>query len=56
MIFVIYVDQARQYRWRLFAGNNRILADSGESYHHRQDCESAVDLIKKNASAAQVRV
>jgi uncharacterized protein YegP (UPF0339 family) len=56
LTFVIYVDQANQYRWRLFAGNNRIIGDSGEGYHHQADCESAIDLIKKNAPTAQVQV
>ena len=56
LTFVIYVDQSNQYRWRLFAANNRIIADSGESYHNQADCEHGVDLIKKNAASAQVQV
>jgi uncharacterized protein YegP (UPF0339 family) len=56
LTFQIYTDQANQYRWRLFAANNRIIGDSGEGYHNLPDCESAVELIKKNASTAQVQV
>lgn len=56
LTFVICVDQSNQHRWRLLGGNNRILADSGESYHHLADCEHAIDLIKKNAPTAQVQV
>lgn len=56
MIFVIYVDQSNQYRWRLFAANNRIVADSGEGYHQLVDCEHAITLIKQNAPTAQVQV
>jgi hypothetical protein len=26
-VFVVYVDNAGQYRWRLFAANNRIIAE-----------------------------
>ena len=56
LTFVIYLDGSNQYRWRLFAGNNRIIGDSGEAYHNLRDCESAVELIKKNAPTAQVQV
>ena len=56
LTFVIYLDNANQYRWRLFAGNNRIVADSGQGYHHLRDCESEVEQIKKNAPTAQVQV
>jgi len=56
MVFEIYIDRANQWRWRMIAGNNRILGDSGEGYVNRGDCEAIVDWIKKNASAAQVLV
>jgi len=56
MVFEIYIDQANQWRWRILAGNNRIIGDSGEGYIHRSDCEAMVEWIKKNALAAQVHV
>jgi len=34
---VIYQDAAKEWRWRRTAGNNRIVADSGEGYDNRQD-------------------
>lgn len=40
--FVVYQDKAGQWRWRLLAANNRIVADSGESYTRMRDCERAV--------------
>lgn len=43
MIFEMY-QQGGQWRWRLRAGNGEIIA-SGESYHNRQDCVSAVNLV-----------
>jgi hypothetical protein len=56
MTFEIYLDRANQWRWRMLAGNNRIIGDSGESYHNRSDCEAMVEWIKKNAPTAQVLV
>ena len=45
--FRIYRDQAGQYRWRLRAANNRIIADSGESYTRRRDCVRAIESVRK---------
>lgn len=56
MTFVIYVDRANEWRWRMFANNNRVIGDSGEGYKHRSDCEAMVDWIKRNALTAQVQV
>lgn len=33
--FQLYRDQGRQWRWRIVAGNGRIVADSGEGYRRR---------------------
>lgn len=43
MKFEMY-QQGGQWRWRLKAGNGEIIA-SGESYHNRQDCVNAVNLV-----------
>lgn len=34
-----------EWRWRLVAGNNKILT-SGESYQNKADCLHAIDLLK----------
>lgn len=49
MVFYIYVDTNRQWRWRLVAANNRIIANSGESYYNKADCLSAIGLVKGTA-------
>ena len=36
------------------ASNGKIIADSGESYKNKADCQKGIDLIKAEASAAQV--
>lgn len=54
MQFLVYKDTAGQYRWRLYATNNRIVADSGEGYHNKQDCLNGVNLVKGTNSATPV--
>lgn len=44
---------AGQWRWRLRAGNGEPIA-SGESYHNKQDCLHAIDLIKSTSSTTPV--
>jgi uncharacterized protein len=51
MYFEMYKDASGQWRWRLHAQNGRMIADSGESYHNKADCEHAISLVKGCASA-----
>lgn len=53
--FELYKDKDRQFRWRLRAGNGRIIADSGEGYVRRIDCEHGIELLKTEAAGAVVR-
>lgn len=46
----IYKDSANYWRWRLVAGNNRIVANSGEGYWNKSDCMSAIALVKGSAN------
>lgn len=46
MTYIVYKDRANHWRWRLVAGNNRIIADSGEGYVNKSDCISAINLVK----------
>jgi uncharacterized protein YegP (UPF0339 family) len=57
-VFVdVYKSKANgQWRWRaLDAGNYRQLANSGESYHNKQDCLDAVAQLFGD-STIQVRI
>lgn len=45
MRFLVYKDVKGEFRWRLYAANNRILADSGEGYNRKQDCIDAINLV-----------
>lgn len=48
--YQIYSDENGEWRWRLRAGNNKIIA-SGESYHNLEDCNHAVELLKASKNA-----
>lgn len=52
MKFEIYRDKAGEWRWRIRASNERILADSGEGYDNEGDCVDAIALIRVNAKSA----
>lgn len=41
----VYADEAGEWRWRVRAGNGRILADSGEGYRRRRDCVAGLRLL-----------
>lgn len=46
MYFDLYLDVNRQWRWRLVASNGRIIATSGEGYFNKEDCLTAINLVK----------
>lgn len=46
MYYLVYKDAANQWRWRLVSANNRIIADSAESYYNKSDCLHGIDLVK----------
>ncbi len=50
--FEIYEDQAGEHRWRLIAGNGRIIADGGEGYTRKDGAIKAVDRVKEAATRA----
>jgi uncharacterized protein YegP (UPF0339 family) len=55
VIFIIYVDRARQYRWRLLASNGLIIADSAEGYSTKAACQHGITLVKQFAPSAPVK-
>lgn len=40
----VYRDSSGQWRWRLRAGNGRVIADSGEAYRKQADCLAGLRL------------
>ena len=55
--FEIYKDQGNppDFRWRFRANNGEIIADSSEGYNDKDDCEHGIELMKTQASNAQVQ-
>ena len=49
--FRVYQDAAGEWRWRLAAGNGRLIAASGEGYQQKQDCLHGIALVKASADA-----
>lgn len=54
MYFKIYIDLSRQWRWTLYAANNRKIADSGESYWNERDCLAGIGLVMGTNSGTPV--
>jgi uncharacterized protein len=46
MYFEMYENATGDWRWRVRANNNRLIAWSGESYSDKVDCLHAIDLVK----------
>jgi len=51
MSYVVYKDAKGQWRWRLVATNNRVMADSAEGYYNKVDCLTAIQLVKQSSAA-----
>jgi uncharacterized protein len=49
--FQVYEDGGGEWRWRLVAGNERIIAVSGEGYRDRRDCLHGIELVKHSEEA-----
>jgi hypothetical protein len=52
--FEVYEDSKGEYRWRLQANNNEIVADSNESYKTKASCLHGIEVVKQIAAAAPV--
>jgi uncharacterized protein YegP (UPF0339 family) len=49
--YLVFQDSSGEWRWHLQAANNRIIADSGEGYHNREDCLHGIALVKDSKNA-----
>jgi uncharacterized protein YegP (UPF0339 family) len=52
--FTIYKDARNEFRWRLRANNNEIVADSAEGYNNKSDCQRGIDIVKRESPTANV--
>ncbi len=49
--YVIYKDHVGQYRWRYVSSNGNTIADSGEGYVNKSDCERGIAIMKQSANS-----
>jgi uncharacterized protein YegP (UPF0339 family) len=53
-VFQVFKNRKGEYRWRLRAANNEIIADSAESYIRKRDCLHGMRLVRSQASKAKI--
>lgn len=56
MTYQIYTDARGEYRWRLKAANGNILADSGEGYTTKANCQNGINSVKASSGSPIVEV
>lgn len=52
MHYYVYLDAQRQWRWTLYAANNRKIANSGEGYNNKNDCVAAINLVANTGAGS----
>jgi hypothetical protein len=52
--FELFVDSAGEWRWRLVASNEEIIASSGEGYSTKQGAERCIQSVKRGAPVADI--
>jgi uncharacterized protein YegP (UPF0339 family) len=51
--FEIYKDKRGEFRWRLKADNNQVIA-TREGYKSKAGCKNGIESVKKNARKAKI--
>jgi uncharacterized protein YegP (UPF0339 family) len=54
MTFEVYKDKGGEFRWRLRAGNGKILAVPEDAYKTHADAKRSAELIKEQAATLKV--
>ena len=52
--FQVFKDEKGEYRWNLRADNNKIIADSGEGYHNKEDCLHGIHLVRELSPEVEI--
>lgn len=52
--FELFVDGAGEWRWRLVASNEEIIADSGEGYSSKQAARRGIRSVRRTVPEAEV--
>ena len=54
--FEIYKDSRGEWRWRYVAANGNKMANGGEGYKNKADCEHGIDTMKNSQDVKVVEV
>jgi uncharacterized protein YegP (UPF0339 family) len=52
--YEVYKDKGGEYRWRLQANNNEIVADSNEGYSSKAGALNGIEVVRRIAAEAPV--
>ena len=52
--FEVYKDETKNFRWRLIAPNNQVIAVSGEGFKAKDGCMNGIASVKENAPKARI--
>ncbi len=52
--FVIDKDKKGEYRWGFYADNGKLIADSGEGYTTKANCEHGIRVMKEKVAKALI--
>ena len=52
--FQIFKDKKGEFRWRLRANNNAVIADSAEGYKQKASCKHGIEKVKELAKKAKI--
>ena len=54
--FQIYQDARSEWRWRYVAENGNNMANGGEGYKNKSDCENGIKKMKNSQDVAVVEL
>jgi uncharacterized protein YegP (UPF0339 family) len=53
--YEIYTDGSKKFRWRLRRPDGRIIAESGQAYPNRADCEADLRWVKRHGAHSPIQ-
>ena len=52
--FIVYQDKKHEWRWKLVAGNNKVIADSAEGYKRMESAMQQVEHIQGYSGDSEI--
>lgn len=54
LAFIIYINEAGEFRWCMMDQDNHMLAESGVSFRNARECRKAINELKRQFSQATI--